>query len=49
MLGRIGARKGGRARARALSPARRSEIARLGAAKTNRIRWGRRRKKGVAR
>jgi hypothetical protein len=48
LLGRRGARKGGLARARALTPARRAEIARMGAAKTNRIRWGRRRKAGKA-
>lgn len=49
MLGRLGARKGGLARARALSPERRAEIARQGAVKTNRIRWGRRRRKSRAR
>jgi hypothetical protein len=44
LLGRRGARKGGLARARALTPARRSEIAALGAKKTNRLRWGKRRR-----
>jgi hypothetical protein len=44
LLGRRGARKGGLARARALTPARRSEIAALGAKKTNRHPWGKRRR-----
>ena len=39
------ASEGGKARANKLSPERRSEIARLGAIASNKVRWGNRKKK----